>query len=268
MNLQPIDLNPIDFPILFQDKNLGKTSYSHVTTINPIKVIVDAGWLPREVVQIKCRKSENLGFQKHRIRFYNPNLPSINGSHVEIILTNSYDTKSSFMIQLGIFRLVCANGLLVGDTYAKESIRHTGYSDQKIYDAISRFLPETDKILNSIDIFSRTILSPRQYSTLGKSIINMRLESENRWVVDDWAVDNLFKRNRRDDIGADLWRLYNAAQENICRNGFHVNRKNENGIVKQYKVRAIKNAFSSDSINSKLWNLCENVITSIRKGWE
>lgn len=186
MELQSIELSQDHHPILFQDKNLGKNNYLHVTTMNPAKVLMDSDWIPRQVVTINTRKEERKGYQKHRVRFFNPKLPQVNGSHVEILLTNSYDAQSSFVLQLGVFRFVCSNGIVVGDTYNKESIRHVGYSDQKVYDSISRLLPQTETILSAVDRFSSTVLSNREKNIFGQSILEMRLgEEENGWIIDD-----------------------------------------------------------------------------------
>lgn len=258
--LQEIDLN--DYPILFQDANHGKDRYLHVQTINPCRVLQEAGWKPREVIQMNPRKEANKGFQKHRVRFFNENLPQVNKSHVELLLTNSYDAKTAFQIELGVFRTVCANGLVVGDTYGKESVRHLGYSDQKIYDSVEAIIPESEKIVTAIEDFSDIKLSQAEINVYGKAILDMRLDTENddTWVVDDFAVSRLNRPMRYDDTNkTDLWTTFNRAQENLCRSGFKMYRKDENGYTKVQKVQALKNTFRSDPLNKALWTLTEEM---------
>ena len=47
----------------------------------------------------------------------------------QIILTNSHDGFNSFKFMLGIFRLVCSNGLVVCDNQmVNMTIRHINYT--------------------------------------------------------------------------------------------------------------------------------------------
>lgn len=260
MNLRPIELSKDTYPILFQENNLGKQHYKHVRTIDAAKVIMDAGWLPREVISMKPRLLSRIGFQKHRIRFFNPNLPTVNGSFVESLLTNSYDTKSTFIFQFGVFRMICSNGMVVGDTFAKESVRHLGYTDQKVHDAINKILPQTENILSSIDRFSSTQLTSTDQKHFGQSILEMRLDKKEGWILDDKAIASLYSSHRYADNVNDLWTTFNRAQENLCRVGFNVSRKDpEEGYIETRKVRAIKNNFRADSVNSALWTLAEDM---------
>ena len=259
--MQSIELTKNDYPILFQDKNLGKQNhYSHVVTMNPVKVLMDAGWMPREVITLKPRKEKLKGFQRHRVRFFNPNLPQVNGSYVEILLTNAYDARSSFILQLGVFRLICANGMVVGDTFNRESVRHVGYADQKIYDAIQKLLPQTETILSAVDRYSSTILEENEQKIFGRSILEMRFGEEDKsWIVDDQSIHNLYQTRRIEDNKKDLWTTFNRAQENLCRFGFYASKKAEDGVVEKKKVQAIKNAFRADPLNKALWTLSERM---------
>lgn len=257
--MESINLN--DYPILFQDKNLGKDGhYSHVKTINAANVLIDMGWSPREVVAIKPRKQEYQGFQKHRIRFFNDSLPQINGSFPEILLSNSYNAKSSFLIQLGIFRLVCANGMVVGESFTKEFVRHVGYSEEKVFESVSRLAKNTDSILDKIEKFSSLRIGQAGENLFARKAIELRLDnSDNTWKIDDSSIGSILGANRGQDLDRDLYTTFNRVQENICRKGFYVNRENKlNGDIKPQKIRPIRSAFGADDINMKLWDLAEN----------
>ena len=219
---------------------------------------MEAGWLPREVITLKPRKEKYKGFQKHRVRFFNPKLSEVNGSFAEILLTNSYDAKSSFLLQLGVFRMICANGMVVGDTYNQEAVRHIGYSDQKVYDAIMRLLPQTDRILSAVDRFSTVDLSVKDQRRFGESILKARIADEEKgWIIDESAMISLFRTNRRDDAKTDLWTFFNRSQENLCRHGFFMNKKDEDGNIERRKVQAIKNTFRADPLNKAIWTITE-----------
>jgi hypothetical protein len=47
----------------------------------------------------------------------------------ELFLTNSHDGFNSFQFRVGIYRLVCSNGLVVADEeFSAFRIRHKGYT--------------------------------------------------------------------------------------------------------------------------------------------
>ncbi len=265
--LQQIELNPETYPILFQDNNKGKENrYLHIKTIEPVNVLMESGWLPRQVVEIRPRKNENKGFNKHRVRFFNPNMPVVNGSHVELLLTNSYDCTTSFQLQLGVFRVVCANGLVTGESYATQAVRHLGYSNDIFYNAIKNITPQSERVIDQIDRFSGIKIDSAEKYLFGKSILEMRLDTESeenseggKWILDDYSVQNVFAARRYSDNGDDLWTTMNRAQENICRHGFYATKQDERGYKQRTKVRGIKNAFSSDRLNKAIWTLTEGM---------
>lgn len=256
-------INLQDYPILFQDKNLGKDGhYSHVKTINAANVLIEMGWQPREVVTVKPRKTENKGFEKHRIRFFNENLPQIKGSFPEILLSNSYNAKSSFLIQLGIFRVVCANGMVVGESFTKEFVRHVGYSEQKVFESVSKLAKSTDSILSKIERFSALVLNVAEQANFAKQAIKFRLNTENDravdWRIDSGSINSVLNANRVADLDSSLYTIFNRVQENVCRKGFHVNKCDKlSGDIRPQKVRPLKSAFGADYINMKLWDLAE-----------
>lgn len=247
-----------NYPILFNENSHEETSdrYQHIDTIEPIKVIQDFGWQPRQVISVKTRKQERQGFQKHRVRFFNPNLPVINDSFVELLLTNSHDGKSSFQLALGVFRLVCSNGLVVGDTFQSASVRHVGYTNEKIATAVSSILPETERAANNIGSFSGVTLSQPEQEAYARSVIEMRLDGE-EWLLDDsYTKRSVLSSRRTADRKDDLWTVMNRVQESVLRTGFNAKKKDEYGYK---KVRAVKSLDESDKLNKAIWTLAEEM---------
>ena len=74
------------------------------------------------------------------IALQNPDIKIMRNGEVDaypqIILTNSHDGFNSFKFMLGIFRLVCSNGLVVCDNQmVNMTIRHINYT----FDELRRF---------------------------------------------------------------------------------------------------------------------------------
>ena len=66
--------------------------------------------------------------------------------HPEVYVRRSYDTSWGFILLLGAFRLVCSNGLVVGEKILEYKHKHTTGLDQKIL---------LESLKGSMDKFSR-----------------------------------------------------------------------------------------------------------------
>ena len=73
------------------------------------------GFEPFMVCQTRVRHEGRRDFTKHMLRLRHAS--QINGREAnEIILLNSHDGTSSYQMLAGMFRFVCSNGLVCGDT--------------------------------------------------------------------------------------------------------------------------------------------------------
>jgi len=107
--------------------------YLFVNTETIIDDLEKLGWLPVQAAQRKARKKEGTIFSKHMVAFQNPDImiTSQDGDNAypRILLTNSHDGMQAFKFSVGIFRLVCSNGLVVADEqFSDFKIKHKGYS--------------------------------------------------------------------------------------------------------------------------------------------
>ena len=98
--------------------------YLFVNTETIVDDLAKLNWFPVEVAQRKSRKAEGTIFSKHMVAFQNPDIKitSADGddAYPRILLTNSHDGMQSFRFSVGIFRLVCSNGLVVADEQFSE----------------------------------------------------------------------------------------------------------------------------------------------------
>ena len=66
----------------------------------------------------------------------------------------------------------------------------------------------------------------------------------------------LLTPNRQEDEGDDLWRVFNTVQEKFIRGGVQVSNQRGN----MAKMRKIDNIIAQNTINTKLWELAEEMI--------
>ena len=244
-------------PSVFQTNHKGNLSkhYVHIPTNKVVEDMIQLGWIPCQAVEIKARKKSTIGYQRHMIKFFNPSIEitGTNGDNVypQILLTNSHDGLSSFKFQIGLFRLVCSNGLVVMDTsYGDFKLRHMGYTfaelQQKVSEAISAF----PGLVKKINEFQNIELSDWQVKKFAKGAALVRFGDSVK--VD---IDELIKVERNEDAGNSLWAVFNRVQEKLIGGNCSYTMGS-----RVRKARAVKN-FSMDlKINEALWTLAEEYI--------
>jgi hypothetical protein len=107
------------------------------------------------------------------------------------------------------------------------------------------------EIADRMDRFKGTYLSPMTQLDFAYEAAGLRWGHRENWPVYDPAV--LLSPRRGEDIGPDLWRVFNVVQENMTRGG--IQGRNEEG--KRRTVRAIRSPEADLEYNARLWNLAD-----------
>jgi len=95
--------------------------YKFIPTTEVMDVLAENNWLPTQVLQSTTRSggAAKIPYKKHIIRFRNSEndalAAELGDTFPEIVLTNSHNGTSSFKFHVGLFRLVCSNGLVIAD---------------------------------------------------------------------------------------------------------------------------------------------------------
>lgn len=249
--MQTISLSSIN-----QTKKHESTSdrYSFIPTTRVIDVLNQSGWFPSRAKQAHVRDESKEGYQRHIIRFRNEaqNKALIVGAEIpEIVVINSHGGASSFQIMLGIYRLVCSNGLTVGNTMSEYRIKHVGYTDNAVQDALIALTQQAPLVLEGIERFKQLQLDAPEQEAFAKSAIAMKFDG-NKYSVDPRAV--LMPR-RYDDKKDDLWTTFNRVQENLIRGGVRQRRVDGSRI----RSRAVNSIVEDQRINKGLWMLTEEM---------
>ena len=107
--------------------------YSFVPTNELVQALLNLGW---ELFSGKQNGSSV--HSRHVVRFTNPDLGymDLRNDKVkpQIIIDNSHNDGSSAQLHMGLFRLVCTNGLVVSmpGLYTNVKFRHMGVNQEEI----------------------------------------------------------------------------------------------------------------------------------------
>jgi hypothetical protein len=179
---------------------------------------------------------------------------------VEVVLVNSHDRSSAYQLHAGLFRVACANGLLVSDsTFEHISIRHSGFETQEVLDASFRVLEQLPRLTASVEAFRARLLTPAESHAFAESAILLRWHD---LATAPLSAAKVLWPRRSEDAGNDLWSTFNRAQENLTRGGLKdYGKRNEDGH-RFPRTRPVKGLDENVRLNKSLWHLAE----ALRRG--
>lgn len=250
-------------------------AYSFIPTTNALRVFERKGWVPTSCNEKHVRKAEYLGYQKHLIRLQRQGDITYfdRGLRPEIILINSHDRGSSFQVMAGLFRMACANGLIVSDgVFMAHRIIHSGYTEGKVFQAIESVEESIPAIFSKVILFQGVQVSEEKRVEYAELSAKIRWPKADKFPIDPGMLVNTYKR--REDTHEDLWTVYNRVQENLL-GGVHYRaryRREFSPTADQYVSPKLDSTARGSSrevtsidervrINRELWKLTEDFAT-------
>jgi hypothetical protein len=258
-------------PSVFTEKPSDSVSdkYLFIPTIEAIDSIRSQGFEVVDAQQVNSRNIEKRPYAKHLITFRhkdiieNPNLDEV----PQLLLYNSHNGSASFKLNLGFFRFICSNGIVVGNSLAMESVRHIGYSEDKIINAQSKVLSLENETKLKIEAMKNTELILDQKMDLAKKAVELKFPEV---INPDWSnltqgnkminFRDFLWRRRQADLSSDLWTVFNVIQENLIQGGIPYITLDQNDRRRRNTTRAVKSLDENRRINTALWNTATQFI--------
>ena len=240
--------------------------YLFVNTETIVDDLDKLGWKPVQAAQRKSRGNGTI-FSKHMVAFQNPDI-KIKGeggddSFPRIIMTNSHDGMQAFKFSVGIFRLVCSNGLVVADEQFSEfKIKHKGYTFGELREVVNQAVEDLPNKVQVLNDMKDRVLTQEEKNKLALDAMLIRAnitpgsEKANEFNYDDETIEDILDPKRDEDKGDDLWRVFNVIQEKITQGDFHAALTG----AKVRKVRKIKSFEKDLKVNKELFKLATNLI--------
>jgi hypothetical protein len=224
--------------------------YVFVPTMDILENFQREGW---EIASAKQTGRTIHGL--HEIRLRNGELPKVGDTLVEAIIRNSHNGMSTLSVSAGLHRLVCSNGLTVPTSTAESfKVKHQRFELDDVKRLTESFASKLPKIEMSVNRMMEKELSTDE------KIDFLRKSSEVRFgqnkVLTDLEMVGLLAPNRTEDEGDDLWRVLNVVQEKFVRGG--VEMTSPKG--RRTKLRGLQNIMAMNKVNTKLWELAEEMI--------
>ncbi len=227
--------------------------YHFIPTIDVINEIKSHNWYPVNVQEASVRDLDKEGFQRHLVRFRHfDDLLNPSENAVELLLFNSHDRTTAFSISVGIYRFVCANGLVIADSvFESYKIKHIGDRDNDVINAIINITSFKPKLEAKIHNFESITLSSTEKEAFAKSAIPLRFDEHLNVDHNDLLVPH-----RDEDQHNDLYTILNVIQENLLRGNISGQNK-ETG--RRFTSREITSIGKDMEVNQGLWNIAERI---------
>jgi hypothetical protein len=223
--------------------------YTFIPTTSVIETLQEDGWEAWDAKQVRSRKWSDM-HAKHIVRMRRQKVEErtkVGDSFVELLIVNSHNGLQTYNLHAGIFRMVCSNGLIIGDeNYGKVKVKHIGYSPDEVIAASQKLVASTHEIYQTRDNWNRQELDLSERRQFFADAAALRWEDP----TED-TIRQVSQARRVEDAGDDLWSIYNVAQENLTRAGW-VDPKTRR------KARKITSISRDVELNSQLWDLAAN----------
>ena len=250
-------------PLVFADAPTNpdvSDKYLFVNTETIIDDLEKLGWLPVQAAQRKSRKKEGTIFSKHMVAFQNPDIKitSKDGddAYPRILLTNSHDGMQAFKFSVGIFRLVCSNGLVVADEqFSDFKIKHKGYTFEELRNVVRQAVEDLPNRVQVMNDMKNRILTEEEKRKMALDAMLIRAGVK-ELQYDEETIDDILDPKRDADKGDDLWRVFNVIQEKITQGDFHAALTG----AKVRKVRKIKSFEKDMKVNKELFKLATALV--------
>jgi hypothetical protein len=228
------------------------SKYSFLSTLQIAGMMKDLGWYPVQVQEQRANKIERRGFQKHLIRFQHDSL-QLGDEFIQAILFNSHDRSCAYRFDMGVYRLVCSNGMVVGDSFQSFRVKHIAISSEKVMEASYRILDEAPAVIQQIGEMKKIDLTNQEKTIFAESAMELFVDDNEKFPFDP---NLLLKPKRYNDAGDTLWQTLNVIQENVIKGGTRFYDAEARKMKKTRKVAAIDKNYK---LNKALYTLAEKM---------
>jgi len=241
-------------PSIFADAPHGSRSerYAYIPTATVLTKLRQEGFEPFMVCQTRVRNEDRREYTKHLIRLRHAS--QINGSEAnEIILLNSHDGTSSYQMLAGVFRFVCHNGLVCGDTAADIRVPHKGDVAGQVIEGAYEVLQGFGQVRQSRDAMRAITLDTGEAEILARSALALKYGDPDKPAP--VTESQLLVPRRFDDRKPDLWSAFNRIQENMIKGGLSA----RTALGRRQRTREVQGIDQNLRLNRALWMLADGM---------
>ncbi|HEJ4442241.1 TPA: DUF932 domain-containing protein [Pseudomonas aeruginosa] len=227
--------------------------YSYIPTATVLQELRGEGFEPFMVCQTRVRRDDRRDFTKHMIRLRHASQIDARGEANEIILLNSHDGTSSYQMLAGMFRFVCQNGLVCGDTVADVRVPHKGDVAAQVIEGAYEVLNGFEQAQQSREAMRAVTLGGGEAEVFARAALALKYDDPDKPAP--ITERQVLAPRRLEDNRADLWSVFNRTQENLIRGGL----LGRGGNGRRQRTRPVQGIDQDLRLNRALWLLADGL---------
>ena len=245
-------------PAVFAPSADGERSarYTFIPSARVLEGLIAAGFVPVEARQARTRSASVL-HARHVIRLRRrTETVQLRDSVPEILFLNSHNGTSAYQLKVGLFRVVCTNGLIVSHgAFPTFSVAHRGNIVDDVVAHALAISARFEILAAQVERMERRELAPEERIRFAERALALRYPEPAEAGME---APSLLGCRRTEDAGEDLWRTLNRVQENLLRGGL-LRRSPGGRLVRTRRITSIR---EDVRINSALWEMAAEVLAS------
>lgn len=230
----------------------GSERYTYIPTIEVLNGLRKEGFQPFMVTQSRSRIEGKEEFTKHMLRLRHADKITRDVAN-EIVLINSHDGTSSYQMLAGVYRFVCQNGMVAGDTIEDVRIPHRGNIVDNVIEAAYTVVENFDAVEESMETMRATTLSLPEAEAFATAALTLKYGDDEEAAP--IQPKDLLTARRWDDKKDTLWSAFNRTQENLMKGGL----RGISQTGKRVSTRPVQSIDNNVKINKALWILADRM---------
>ena len=239
--------------IFAEEKHASRSDrYTYIPTSIILAGLRKEGFSPFMACQTRTRNESKKDHTKHMLRLRHAS--QINAAEAnEVILLNSHDGASSYQMLSGVFRFVCSNGMVCGETQSDVRVRHSGNILDNVIEGAFRVVEDFELIDAQRDGMKAITLNKDEQAVFATSALSLKYDTE--LTPAPITEAQVLNPRRTADVGSDLWTTLNRVQENLVRGGL----RGRGPSGQRIKTREVTGIDQNVKLNRALWLLAEGM---------
>jgi hypothetical protein len=238
--------------------------YTHVPTSEIVEHLSLRGWILESAGEGKVRIPGNAPFVSHTVNLRHPDFKfgTLHKGDVfpTLMLGNSHDCTTAVWMRMGFKVCVCDNqNVLTLEEIGVQRFRHSGGTVTlmgKIYEAVNMLADYSTKAGKVLTSWKNTKVNHRQRIEYFQKVLDLRMDRITE--LQKLNVLRLDDRRRPEEMGTDLFTMYQVVQEHMTR-GYRTQVTLPNGDVKERTlVRPMSSTRAFVKFNEQLFGLTNN----------
>lgn len=245
-------------PAVFAEAPHERTSpkYTFIPTERVLAGLMNAGFVPVQAQQAATR-SASPRHARHVLRLRRRyETVQLRDAIPEVVFLNSHDGTSAYQLRMGLFRVVCTNGLIVSrGAFPGVCVAHRGNIVDEVVEGAIRVTEQFEQLAGQVErMEARQLLKDDQRAFARAALATRYPDALERGL----SPAQLLRCRRVEDLQDNLWSTFNRVQENLLGGGLIGHSKNSR-ITRTRRISSIR---EDVRINSRLWDLAAEVLAT------